>query len=176
MFRPSKTVLSFGAGALAVLALTLAAPKAAHAIAATLVQVTNTAANPVITQGRDNEARNFYYAQGSCNQITFGFCGVTFPTPPAGKREIMTHISILNLVPAADAITSIDLRYLNGSIINFLPLVLNPGTASTVNYTTDQAIFAKFDPGDQPQVLTFVQGNANFQMVATISGYMIDSP
>ncbi len=176
MFRPSKTVLSFGAGALAVLALTLAAPKAAHAIAATLVQVTNTAANPVITQGRDNEARNYYYAQGSCNQITFGFCNVTFPSPPAGKREIITHVSILNLLPSGDAITSIDIRYQNGTIINFLPLLLNPGTATTLNYTTDQAIFAKFDPGEVPQVLTFVQGNLNFQMVATISGYMIDIP
>jgi hypothetical protein len=176
MFRLSKTVLSFGAGALAVMALTLGAPKAAHALAATLVQVTNTAANPVVNQERDNQARNYYYSQASCNQITFGFCNVTFPTPPAGKREIITNISVLNLLPSSDAITSIDLRYLNGSIINFLPLVLNPGTATTTNYTTNETIFAKFDPGEQPQVLTFVQGSANFQMVATISGYMIDIP
>ena len=47
MFRLPKSVLRFGAGAIALVALILAAPKAAHAIAATLVTVTNTTANPV---------------------------------------------------------------------------------------------------------------------------------
>lgn len=50
MFKLSKSVLSFGAGALTLGVLILAAPRAAHAIAATLVQVTNTAANPAVTQ------------------------------------------------------------------------------------------------------------------------------
>jgi hypothetical protein len=50
MFKLSKSVLSFGAGALAVVALMLAAPRAAHAVAAALVQVTNTASNPAVTQ------------------------------------------------------------------------------------------------------------------------------
>jgi hypothetical protein len=50
MFKPSKSVLSFGAGALVLGVLILAAPRAAHAIAATLVQVTNTASNPAVTQ------------------------------------------------------------------------------------------------------------------------------
>ena len=56
MFKPSKSVLSFGAGALALGVLMLAAPRAAHAIAAALVQVTNTAANPAITQSVASQA------------------------------------------------------------------------------------------------------------------------
>jgi hypothetical protein len=56
MFRLSKSVLSFGAGTLALGVLMLAAPRAAHAIAATLVQVTNTAANPAITQSANTQA------------------------------------------------------------------------------------------------------------------------
>jgi hypothetical protein len=39
-----------GAGAIALAVLILTAPRAAHAIVATLVQVTNTAANPAIAQ------------------------------------------------------------------------------------------------------------------------------
>jgi len=50
MFKLSKSVLSFGAGALALGAIILAAPRTAHALAAALVQVTNTAANPAVTQ------------------------------------------------------------------------------------------------------------------------------
>jgi hypothetical protein len=51
MIRSPKSVLSFGAIALAAGVLTLAVPQAAHAVAAALVQVTNTAASPAITQG-----------------------------------------------------------------------------------------------------------------------------
>lgn len=50
MFKSSKSVLSFGAGALALGAVMLAAPRTAHALAAALVQVTNTASNPAVTQ------------------------------------------------------------------------------------------------------------------------------
>jgi hypothetical protein len=50
MIKPSKSVLSFGAGAFALGVLMLATPRAAHAVAAALVQVTNTASNPAVTQ------------------------------------------------------------------------------------------------------------------------------
>jgi hypothetical protein len=56
MFRLSKSVLSFGAGAVAIGALILIAPRAAHAVAATLVQVTNTTASPAITQSTNTQA------------------------------------------------------------------------------------------------------------------------
>jgi hypothetical protein len=54
MFR--KPMFFYGAAALATAALLLATPRAAHAIAATLVQVTNTAAAPAITQGTEKQA------------------------------------------------------------------------------------------------------------------------
>jgi hypothetical protein len=50
MFRPPQSVLSYGAVAIATGILMLAAPRAAHAIAATLVQVTNTPVNPAVSQ------------------------------------------------------------------------------------------------------------------------------
>jgi hypothetical protein len=67
MFLPSKSVLHFGAGAFAIGVLILAAPRAARAIAATLVQVTNTPANPAITQGTEKQAAQLVdlFAQGS---------------------------------------------------------------------------------------------------------------
>jgi hypothetical protein len=56
MFRTPKPVLSCGAVAVPMGILMLAAPRAAHAVAATLVQVTNTAANPAITQSAPTQA------------------------------------------------------------------------------------------------------------------------
>lgn len=50
MFKHRKTLYSFGCVALAAGLLILAAPRAAHAIAATLVQITNTAASPAVAQ------------------------------------------------------------------------------------------------------------------------------
>jgi hypothetical protein len=147
---------------------------AAAALAITTVPAL--AQRPALTQDRDQAGRNFYFAQASCNQVTFGFCSVTFPTPPAGKRLIVTQVSMLDLMPSGTTITSIDLRYLNGSIIAFLPPVLNPGTAQTFNYTVNQTVFAKFDAGEIPQLLTFLSNSTNIQMVGTISGYLIDIP
>jgi hypothetical protein len=56
MFRLPKLVLSYGAVAVATGILMLAAPRAVHAIAATLVQVTNTSANPAVTQDTSRQA------------------------------------------------------------------------------------------------------------------------
>lgn len=134
-------------------------------------------ARPALTQDRDQAGRNFYTASASCNSVTFSYCGVVFPTPPAGKRLIITRVSMLNLTPNANSVTSIDLRYLNGNIIAFLKPVLNPGVSGTYNYTVNEEIFAKFDPGEVPQLLTFLTpATTSDTMVGIISGYMIDIP
>jgi hypothetical protein len=80
-------------------------------------------------------------------------------------------------MPTADTITSIDLRYQNGSILAFLAPVFNTGVSSTYNYSVNDAVFAKFDAGEVPQLLTFVTpSTTSMQMVGIISGYMIDIP
>ena len=56
MIRLPKSVVSFGTVALVAGVVTLAVPRAAHAVAAALVQVTNTAANPAITQSVPSQA------------------------------------------------------------------------------------------------------------------------
>jgi hypothetical protein len=54
MFRFPKFVLSMGA--VFVIGLVLSAPRTVRAVAAALVQVTNTASNPVVTQGVGQQA------------------------------------------------------------------------------------------------------------------------
>jgi hypothetical protein len=134
-------------------------------------------ARPAVTQDRDQAGRNFYTVSASCSSLTYSYCSVVFPTPPAGKRLIVTRVSILNLMPTADTITSIDLRYQNGSILAFLAPVFNTGVSGTYNYTVNDTVFAKFDAGEVPQLLTFVTpSTTSMQMVGIISGYMIDIP
>jgi hypothetical protein len=67
MFKTSKSILSFGACALALGVRMLAAPRANHAIAATLVQVTNTASNPA---GADHpNFQDFFGERHLCDWI-----------------------------------------------------------------------------------------------------------
>ena len=102
MFRLIKPMLSFGAGALALGLLIVAAPRAAHAISATLVQVTNTAANPAITQSVPSQAAQLVNL---------------FATTAGGQLSTFTNISENNtylpgyVVPANQylVITSADL-------------------------------------------------------------------
>jgi hypothetical protein len=82
-FRISKSALSWGGVAVAAILFTLAVPRAAHAVAAALVQVTSTAASPVISQGIENQAAQIV-------QIECGFAPETstqnpcFLMPPTG--------------------------------------------------------------------------------------------
>ncbi len=57
MFQLPKSVLSFVVGAGTLGAFILTAPKAAHALVATLVQVTNTPTNPAVAQSPNTQAR-----------------------------------------------------------------------------------------------------------------------
>ena len=67
-------LMGTGAVVLAGLVLSLIAPKAAHALAATLVQVTNTPANPAITQSVPSQAAQLVHL----SQTTIGGQTSTF--------------------------------------------------------------------------------------------------
>ena len=74
MFRIPKSVLSSAAVVIAA-GMLLVVPRAAHAVAATLVQVVNTAANPAITQDTSKQASQIVTLV--CNPV------VTFPSSSA---------------------------------------------------------------------------------------------
>ncbi len=79
MISLSKSVLAVGGAALATVLLILAAPRTVHAVAAALVEVTNTSSNPVVTQTTGAQATNMVHLQcafnmnnrmSPCSQIT----------------------------------------------------------------------------------------------------------
>jgi len=55
-------------------------------------------------------------------------------------------------------------------------VTLLPGTSSGFNYATNENTLATFEAGEAPQYITFVSNNANFQVVAVLSGYTVDIP
>jgi hypothetical protein len=90
MIRPSKSVLAAVGMVLAVGFIIFTNPRAVHAVAAALVQVTNTASNPVVTQSVEQ-----------INQVQV-FCGVGPCKDSSGNVYVIP--SNFNLV-----VTAIDL-------------------------------------------------------------------
>ena len=87
-----KRILVYvGCVVLAAILISVPAPRATHALVATLVQVANTSANPVPTL--EQEAQSAFVAQGTC-QISFEGCAVgTLYTVPAGKTAVLESVA-----------------------------------------------------------------------------------
>jgi hypothetical protein len=173
MFRPSRTILSFGAGALAVMALTLAGPKAAHAIAATLVQVTNTSSSPVINQDVDSPGRSPYTAFLPCYSQTTNSCTAFFPAVPAGMRLVVEFIS--SSVDTPTSLSNVDF-YGNGAQASPLFTLQGNDAAGNKIYIANQPMLAYFEAGQTPSVAVFAQ-SANFEFVSgsvTLTGHLVN--
>src|SRR5215469_8628130 len=83
------------AGAVGIAALiALVTPKTAHALVATMVQVVNTATNPVQTVDTEKLARIPYqssYRTTTCTGLTN--CFFSFTAAPAGYRLVVENLS-----------------------------------------------------------------------------------
>ena len=103
MIRLSKSVLAVGAVVLAGSLITLMNPKTVHALAAALVQVTNTASNPAVTQSVGAQAGNmvhltcevvFSAGGNTCLRVAADGSASSF-TVPAGESLVITAIDVL---------------------------------------------------------------------------------
>ena len=84
-----RGLTAIGALALAAILLNLVAPKAAHALVATAVQVMNTSATPVMTRDVDAAARNVLYLH--CDE---GTSSCTTAAVPSGSTFVLDSISL----------------------------------------------------------------------------------
>jgi hypothetical protein len=102
MIRISKSVFAVGGVVIAAGLITFTNPKAVHAVAAALVEVTNTATNPVVTQGIGQQAGEIVNLEcpsngQACFAITSTTGNLTVGTPfqvPAGKSFVVTSVDI----------------------------------------------------------------------------------
>jgi hypothetical protein len=171
-----------GAIAMAMLAV-LMAPRAAHAVVAALVQVANTAANPVPNLDTERNARTVYEATaqttGSCpNGTGVQNCIFTFTTPPAGYRLVVQNVSgFLSLVPGATApptgfLTENDAGlgvYTYWAFTGSLGQPISGLVYGTFNQPT-VAVFDANEPAPTVNVIAnYLAGQANYM---TLSGYL----
>jgi hypothetical protein len=163
------------AGALAVIGvLALVTPMAAHGLAAALVQVTNTTADPVINQDRDSPARNYYqqWAWQSCA----GACNLTFPTVPAGQLLVIQNISA-QIISSGPLQQFIFQNFNANAAPTIYPAVTTlPGWSGT--YIVNTPTLAYFSAGSVPGIIV---GNNIYQadslyLYVNISGYTINVP
>jgi hypothetical protein len=179
-----STLTGAGAVVLAGLILALLAPKAAHAIVATAVQVENTVASPVVSQ---SILPGTPFA-ASCNVIHANSC-VLSPSTPAGYTFHATYFSQIiqysagSNVPEPDALAVS--YFQNGQFIShydMAALAFSAGTAPNtvaahpVDWYIDPLTnintgYAVSPVETSPPTPASRNGNA-FSFTATVSGYL----
>ena len=152
MIRLPKSVLSFGAVALAACVLTLAVPRAADAVAAKLVEVTNTAANPAITQSARNQAAQLVQLtsrplpQAVTTFVNAGGQNVAYSVP-SGQSLVVTAVDI---TPPPGCTTAPSPFQLTGSgELSNLLWTLSPLSTGHFEYPSGMV----FGPGSRPEIL-----------------------
>jgi hypothetical protein len=91
-----RLLMGVGVVALTAMALSVAAPKAVHATVAALVQVVNTATNPVVNLSADTSTRLPYQSTQTFSwtvSSTYGTHAVSFAQVPAGYRLVTENVS-----------------------------------------------------------------------------------
>jgi hypothetical protein len=166
MFRLPKQIFSLGAGALALGVLMLAAPRAAHAIAAALVQVTNTTANPAITQSTATQASQV---------INLGSQGNSSLTFTQTFHEAIPPFSTPYLTPAAQSLVITDID-ISGS-------ACGAGAAFEITSPATTPIYWYIPPGTTTNHFSYrsglvippstgLEGQTNCNIVVLATGYL----
>jgi hypothetical protein len=168
-----RILMALGSIALAFV-LVMSSPKAAHAVVAALVEVVNTAANPVIVSNINDPGRVPYLSElfGTTRaNCSFGECLLNFPVVPSGHRLVVEHVSMIlqantGAVPAQVFITN------SATYMQFFATVQDKSNTIVL----DQPVLFYFDAGDEPQVGTSasVDTATAFPVNVTLAGYLLD--
>lgn len=181
MFR--KPIFTYGAVVLGTTVLFFATPRAVHAIAATLVQVTNTTANPVPNLDAERIARVRYEStqqpQGTC-PIGNGpqQCSFVFTAPPSGYRLIVENVS--GSITLAAGATSPPVAVLSDfeNSQNRLTVwsyagILGQPVNGVIQSAFNQPALAIFDAGDNAPAMTVTANwQAGIGQFMTLTGYL----
>jgi hypothetical protein len=171
----AKSILT-GTGAVVLVGsiLALLAPKAAHAIAATAVQVTNTAANPVIVQDVDSGGRQPFAVTAG----TFQVPTVVLPTLTSGGGAVQTvviefvsaqcrSISGVNTIGVPTLVASLGAQIPNAY---FLPATYQGDFTDGSYFALAQPVSIYANPGS---TVTFATTAANTGCSLTLSGHLV---
>jgi len=174
-------LMGTGAVVLAGLLLTLVAPRAAHAIAATAVLVQNTSSNPAIVSSMDDPGRIAYQSvaafagPGTCPNSEG--CQVTFGPVRANHRLVVQHLSASVVFSAAPG--QFGLEYFPASSGASGGLSAAPAASAVPGlsqYRGAREVPVQFylDSGQSFEANLLYQGSAYLGGSVTASGYMLD--
>ncbi len=113
MIRLSRSVMAVSGVVVAAGVIGFTNPKTVHVVAAALVQVTNTASNPVVTQSIGQQAAQFVYLDcvpsssgtgGTCYAVTNGFRGSTPYVVPANESLVITAADVYTFIADNEAV------------------------------------------------------------------------
>jgi hypothetical protein len=175
--NPVLTVI--GGLLLVVLAAPLVAPKAVHALAATLVQVTNTSSNPVINQDVDSPGRSPYSETALCVSETTNQCEAHFAAVPPNKRLVVEFIA--SSVDTPTTLINEEFVISGGPSVIFMPILQTLQGGDPVGnkiYIANQPMLYYFESGHAPLFGMNAQTGAHEFMSGevTLSGYYVNLP
>jgi hypothetical protein len=163
----------FGLAAAAAL-LTVIAPRAAHAVTATLVEVVNTRSTPVPNQDVDAPARHPYqtgcYASGTDQN---GLLTCQLPVTPPSTELVIQNVSMVlyNATPNSPALFTTHA----GGVLGGPSLLMAQQTNNV--YVNNQALTLYNDPGTTPVCSDSLSSpNPNALFACSISGYTVGLP
>ncbi len=178
-----RMLVGFGGLVLAALLATMAVPKVAHAVVATLVQVSNTTANPAITSNMDNPGRVAYQSTQLGNEgvATLNGFGVDFPPVPPNHRLVVQHV-IFQAILTGSGTTMVTLGCDNcGGPIIPLSAFFAPSAQVFGNQNmaaVDSPVLIYFDQYQAPVVQVSnnasIVTNQSSPPAFTLTGYMLD--
>lgn len=171
MIRIPKTVVSFGALALAAGALTLAVPRAAHALAAALVQVINSTASPANTEDTSRQASQLVQLACAGNGTSACVSGEYYPLLAGVKGPAYTVPDTQSLVITSAELFPEGLSSILDSVVILTDnLALTAyhdwlvGGSNIFQYQYPSKIV--LPPGTQPAIYS------NVAVVVQINGYL----
>jgi len=172
-----RILMGLGSIALLALLMALVVPKA-RAVVATLVQVVNTASNPVPNLDTERNGRILYEAtlvQPSC-PAGYG-CVFEFAVVPSGYRLHAENFNA-NVYSAQGATAPPAAILLDNTTTHqfFLSGVLGPalGQSSWLGSGLNQRITAYFNAGVQPMVQLYADWATGLPQAVTLTGYLED--
>jgi hypothetical protein len=197
MIRISKSTLSWGGVAIAAILFTLAVPRAAHAVAAALVQVTNTASSPVISQSIGNQAAQIVEIEcgylpgsgiGGAPTVLLGCIAMPATgllqapvttsnyTVPAGETLVVTSVDIFSgaavgtpcMSPAFPQLSVVVPTGPGTYDLVYRKAWIVPGGTGTAHYAYPSGIL--FSPGAIIQDVSNFVGNCS--MTVDLHGYL----
>jgi len=172
--------------ALAAVVLTMANPGAVHAFVATLVQVTNTTANPVMIQDVNNGARQAIQLQVNPTTPTTGFFTGNFTTVnggdyivPAGKRFVIRSVTSQVVLPTGSkpAAFWIATKTANGEEYDqLLPSFVFQISSQGRDFFQMNSDFTGYSDGGFPIGVLFssTAGTGTTNIYFTLNGYLVD--